>query len=79
MTSETRKEQLRESQRRRREKLAAAGERSQVNIFMTKQSKALMEEWCLKYSLDRHDVINGLIQAYAASPTSLPFAYPPKS
>jgi len=42
MISELRKLQLREAQRRRREKLAS-GERSQVNIYLTQQCKELHE------------------------------------
>lgn len=72
MVSEIRKEQLRESQRRRRE-LLAAGERSQVNIFLSKQSKELVDEWCKNYSVDRHDLINGLITAFSSKPDLIPF------
>lgn len=72
MVSEIRKEQLREAQKRRREKLAS-GDRFQVNIFLTQQSKELVDEWCKQYLIDRHDLLNGLITAYSKSPNSIPF------
>ena len=78
MVSEVRKEQLRDSQRRRRESLAA-GERGQVNIFLTKRSKELVDEWCKRYTVDRHDLINGLIGAFSLAPESIPFEHPSRS
>ena len=73
MISEERKQQFRDAQRRRREKLAE-GKRSQVNIFLSPESKQLMDRWCLEYNTDRHDLMNGLIQAYAKAPSQIPFA-----
>lgn len=67
MISEHRKQQLREAQRRRREKLAA-GERVQVNFFLTAESKEIVENFSLKYGVDKHDFINSLIKAFSNSP-----------
>ena len=70
MISDERKFQLREAQRRRRAKLAA-GKRSQVNIFLTQNSKELIEQFCHVYQTDKHVFINALITAFAISPNSL--------
>ncbi|MDO9127488.1 MAG: hypothetical protein Q7U42_11525 [Parvibaculum sp.] len=70
MVSEERKLQLREAQRRRREKLAS-GERGQVNIFLTQQCKDLVDRWCLEYKTDRNNLINGLILAFAKDPKNI--------
>lgn len=70
MTSELRKIQLRESQRRRREMLAM-GERGQVNIFMTSHCKEIVDRFSSEYNTDKHSFINALITAFAKSPNSL--------
>lgn len=70
MTSEHRKIQLRESQRRRREKLAA-GERGQVNIFITSHCKEIVDRFSSEYNTDKHTFMNALIMAFANSPNSL--------
>lgn len=72
MTSEHRKQQLREAQRRRREKLAASGDRTQVNIFLTHHSKEWVDKWCLENKTDRHELINQLILAYSEMPDQIP-------
>ena len=59
-TSEKRKSQLRESQRRRRE-LLAAGARHQVNIFLSKEAISLLDRQCNVSLQDRHDLLNDLI------------------
>lgn len=71
MVSEERQQQLREAQRRRREKLAA-GKRSQVNLYLTKESKEIIDQWCIEYKTDRHNLINGLIRAFAHTPERIP-------
>ena len=70
MISEQRKLQLRDAQRRRREKLAS-GERRQVNIFLTNQCKDIVEHFSNRYKIDKHEFINALITAFANSPKSL--------
>ncbi|MBC7751138.1 MAG: hypothetical protein H7Z73_05385 [Candidatus Saccharibacteria bacterium] len=70
MNSDERKQQLREAQRRRREKLAL-GERSQVNIFLTQQCKELVDLWCYEYKTDRHNLINVLILAFSKDPKNI--------
>jgi hypothetical protein len=60
ITSEKRKQQLRDSQRRRREVLAA-GTRHQVNIYLTEEAISALDEQCKVTVVDRHDLINSLI------------------
>lgn len=74
MVSELRKQQLREAQRRRREKLAVSGERNQVNIFLTRHAKELVDRWCLENKIDRHELLNHLILAFAEMPEKIPTA-----
>ncbi len=59
-TSEKRKLQLRESQRRRREMLAA-GARHQVNVFLSKEAIYVLDQQCSLSGQDRHDLLNDLI------------------
>ena len=70
MTSELRKKQLRESQQRRREKLAQ-GDRSQVSIYIEKANLELMDDWCAQLHVDRNIFINNLIIGLSTSPESL--------
>lgn len=67
MNAEVRKQQLREAQRRRREKLAG-GERGQVNLFLTQQSKDYLDLWSLEFQSDKHAIVNALILFFAALP-----------
>ena len=73
MTGEHRKIQLREAQRRRREKLSS-GERSQVSLFLTQQSKKLLDKWCLEYKTNRHDLVNSMILLYSTMPERISMA-----
>ncbi|WP_297505709.1 RepB family protein [Ferrovum sp.] len=57
---EKRKAQLRDAQRRRREKLAQ-GNRHQINIFLSEASITLLDQACKKYGMDRHELIEQLI------------------
>jgi hypothetical protein len=59
-TSEKRKQQLRDSQRRRREVLAA-GTRRQVNIYLTNEAISALNGQCNISGVDRHDLLNNLI------------------
>ena len=68
-TSEKRKAQLRESQRRRREVLSA-NERHQVNIFLSKQAIQLLDTECIKAGCDRHDLVERLIMNLKQGSTS---------
>ena len=70
MTSELRKKQLRESQQRRRERLAQ-GDRSQVSIYIEKANLDLMDNWCIQLQVDRNLFINNLIVGLSTSPGSL--------
>lgn len=70
MTSELRKKQLRESQQRRREKLAQ-GDRSQVSIYIEKANLELMDDWCVQLKVDRSIFINNLIIGLSTSPETL--------
>lgn len=70
MTSELRKKQLRESQQRRRERLAQ-GDRSQVSIYIEKANLDLMDNWCIQLQVDRNLFINNLIVGLSTSPESL--------
>lgn len=70
MTSELRKKQLRESQQRRRERLAQ-GDRSQVSIYIDKANLDLMDSWCIQFQVDRNLFINNLIVGLSTSPGSL--------
>ena len=70
MTSELRKKQLRESQQRRRERLAQ-GDRSQVSIYLEKANLDLMDNWCTQLHVDRNIFINNLIVGLSTSPESL--------
>ncbi len=72
MASEERKQQFRDAQRRRREKLAAGNQRSQVNIFLTQKSKQLLDQWCDDYNTDRHDLINGMILTFSKTTEQIP-------
>jgi predicted restriction endonuclease len=58
--SEKRQAQLRDAQRRRREKLAGSN-RHQVNIYLTKKAMKLLDAQCLLTGLDRHELIEQLI------------------
>ena len=70
MTSDLRKKQLRESQQRRREKLAQ-GDRSQVSIYIERANLELMDNWCAEFHMDRNIFINNVITGLSASPESL--------
>ena len=70
MTSELRKKQLRESQQRRREKLAQ-GDRSQVSIYIERANLDLMDNWCAEFHIDRNVFINNVIVGLSTSPESL--------
>lgn len=71
MTSELRKQQLREAQQRRRAKLAK-GERSQVSLYFDRNNLELMDTWCTQFRLDRNDFINNLISGLSKSPEAIP-------
>lgn len=58
--SEKRQAQLREAQRRRREKLST-NDRHQVNLFLSKQAIRLMDAKRLISGMDRHDLVEQLI------------------
>lgn len=70
MTSDLRKKQLRESQQRRREKLAQ-GDRSQVSVYIERENLELMDGWCSEFKIDRNIFINNLIFGLSASPESI--------
>ena len=70
MTSELRKKQLRESQQRRRERLAQGG-RSQISIYIDKTNLELMDNWCTQLHVDRNNFINNLITELSTSPDSI--------
>ena len=70
MISLERKQQLRDAQRRRRNKLAE-GTRGQVNIYLTQQCKVIVDTFCDDYKTDKHAFINALIIAFANSPGAL--------
>ena len=57
MTSDLRKQQLREAQQRRRAKLAK-GERIQVSLYFDRNNLEAMDAWCTEFKLDRNDLIN---------------------
>ena len=59
-TSEKRKAQLRESQRRRREMLSA-NDRHQVNLFLSKEAISLLDKACRTAGVERHDFVEQLI------------------
>jgi|GEM_PF-3062758 len=58
--SEKRLCQLRDAQRRRREKLAL-NSRHQVNIFLSKKAIQVLDAQCILSDMDRHDLIEKLI------------------
>ena len=58
--SEKRLSQLRDAQRRRREKLAL-NSRHQVNIFLSKKSIQILDAQCILSNMDRHDLVENLI------------------
>lgn len=58
--SEKRQFQLREAQRRRREKLAV-NSRHQINIYLSKQAIRILDAQCIVSDVDRHDLIEQLI------------------
>ena len=66
MNTEARKQQLRDAQRRRREKLAS-GERGQVNLFLTQQSKDYLDVWSQEFHTDKHVIVNALILAFSTT------------
>ena len=70
MNTEARKQQLREAQRRRREKLAG-GERGQVNLFLTQQSKDYLDLWSQEFQSDKHSIVNALILAFSGAPNRI--------
>jgi hypothetical protein len=57
---EKRKAQLRESQRRRREKLGA-GNKHQINIFLSVRAIASLDKLCAEQNLERHEVVEQLL------------------
>jgi hypothetical protein len=58
--SEKRRAQLRESQRRRREKLSS-GSRHQVNIFLSEHAIKVLDAQCTLFNQERHEVVEKLI------------------
>lgn len=60
MTSDLRKQQLREAQRRRRAKLIK-GERVQVSLYLERNNLEVLDVWCDDFKIDRNDFINNLI------------------
>jgi hypothetical protein len=67
MNTDTRKQQLRDAQRRRREKLAD-GQRGQVNLFLTQQSKDFLDAWSQEFLTDKHVIVNALILEFSKTP-----------
>ena len=57
---EKRRAQLRDAQRRRREKLAY-GNRHQINVFLPAAVIKLLDAECDKLGIDRHDMIERLL------------------
>lgn len=55
-----RREQLRLAQQRRRERLAQ-GEKSQVNVFLSKDALARLDALALLWGVERQDVIERLL------------------
>jgi hypothetical protein len=70
MTSDLRKQQLREAQQRRRAKLAK-GERIQVSLYFDRNNLEVMDAWCTEFKLDRNDLINNLIVGLSRAPDSV--------
>lgn len=62
-SKEKRKSQLCEAQRRRREKLAA-GNRHQINIYLSKSVIHRLDESCSKAGMDRHAFVEMLLLKY---------------
>jgi len=58
---ERRKQQLRDAQRKRREALSVNGSRQQVNIFLSRTAKKILDTTCEASGLDRHQFIEKLI------------------
>ena len=58
--TEKRREQLRESQRRRRQELSK-GDRHQVNIYLSSKAIKAMDSQAGQLGLDRHQLIEMLI------------------
>lgn len=71
MTSDLRKQQLREAQQRRRAKLAK-GERTQIALYLQPGNLLLMDAWCTEFRLDRNDLVDNLILGLSKSPEILP-------
>ena len=71
MTSDLRKQQLRDAQQRRRAKLAK-GKRSQVSLYLDRNNLELMDTWCIQFHFDRSDFINNLISGLSKSPEVIP-------
>lgn len=71
MTSELRKQQLREAQKRRRAKLAK-GERSQVSLYFDRRNLETIDAWCTEFRLDRNDLVNNLIFELSKFPEKIP-------
>ena len=57
---EKRRIQVRDAQRRKREKLAS-GNRHQINIFLPATVIQLLDAECEKSGIDRHDMIERLL------------------
>lgn len=68
--TEQRRAQLREAQRRRRAKLAQPGRR-QINVFLTEQAIAQLDELAQRFDSDRHLILESLIHQVTKSPESL--------
>lgn len=60
---EKRRRQLRESQQRRREKLAA-GDRHQVNIYLSQPTIKRLDGECARLDVDRHEFLESLLKKY---------------
>lgn len=58
--SEKRQAQLREAQRRRREKLAR-NNRHQVNVFLSRKVIKILDAQCIVSGIDRHDLVERLV------------------
>ena len=70
MNTDARKQQLREAQKRRRLKLAD-GERGQVNLFLTQESKEFLDQWSQEFHTDKHNIVNALVLAFSRVPNRI--------
>lgn len=68
--TEQRRAQLREAQRRRRAKLAQPGRR-QINVFLTDQAIAQLDELAQQLNADRHLILEILIHQVTDNPECL--------